>query len=209
MILPPKISEKLHGNEKILDRSGGRSPGAAAPYIRHCLNVCIKMKKIYKPGCASKIYRCRSATVRDRLYFATTTQDFYVVRNGLHDYQCYCSHMTTQKVTKTHHCCQVRMDPKRRFLNEYRLVRLVTTSKARKRPFGFGASVSEILDQRLQCRPTITKTGRGSSYCALNDPCLLTRNVTMSVKVTLMTKFILVQWQHSAHKCDEVNQFSV
>ena len=45
-------------------------------------------------------------------HLATTNQIFQVVRNGLHDYQCYCSYMTTEKKNKimqqTHRCRQVR-----------------------------------------------------------------------------------------------------
>ena len=36
--------------------------------------------------------------VRDRSHWATT-QNFYVIRNGLHGYQCYCSRTTTEKGT--------------------------------------------------------------------------------------------------------------
>ena len=45
--------------------------------------------------------------LRDRSHLATTTQNFYVVRrifyvvrNGLHGYQCYYSHMTTKSDKK-------------------------------------------------------------------------------------------------------------
>ena len=40
---------------------------------------------------------------RDRLHSVTTTQNFYVIRDGLHGHQCYRSHMDDKKkVTKTH-----------------------------------------------------------------------------------------------------------
>ena len=52
-------------------------------------------------------YRAVHLFLRDRSNLATTTQNFYVVtrifyvnRNGLHCYQCYCSHMTARKSDK-------------------------------------------------------------------------------------------------------------
>ena len=45
--------------------------------------------------------------VRDHLHLVTMIQNFYVVRNGLHGYQCYC-YIREEKGQKIHCCRQVR-----------------------------------------------------------------------------------------------------
>ena len=69
-------------------------------------------------------------TLRVRSHLTTTTRTFhivsityYIIRNVLLGYQCYCLHMTIEKKPKimqwTHRCRQVRTDPKcSKFCNE-------------------------------------------------------------------------------------------